>query len=507
MRPRIRSKVASAISGLLAVAALTSCGTGSGGGELESQTLRVVLQGEPRSLNPTFSPFSDSRAWGGIFDSLVGYDRQTLQPNEDGLLTSWEQTSATEWTFEVREGVTFHDGEKFDAASAAFTLLELRDNPASILRGYYDIVKDAKAVDGKLQVVTDGPYAALPTLFTNAYAVPAGYYDKVGAEEFAQKPVGTGPYKLDEYRSGQALSVVAYEDHWRGEPKLDGIDYTWSSEAASRYALLASGDVDFAIELQPQDVERVEDADGLKVVSGQTSYGLTLFLNTTNGGPMTNVKLREAVAKLVDRDGIVNSIYEGKGAVVSHAFIGDILTEPFEVKVARDEAAGKALVSAAGSPEITFGYTSGRFPKDSVVGAAIAGNLTEAGFKVKQRGEEYGAYIELRNAGNFDMFMQEITPVYAHPDTYVSYWLGVGAPVKSCLNEGYYDTKSKEALSAETPAAGEEIYRGIETKVLSEDYCYVPLTKTVYSYGMSSRVTGFEAPRNASPDFWAIDLD
>lgn len=507
MRPRNRGRVVTAISGALTLLALTSCGMGSSGGsESDSDTLRVVLQAEPTSLNPTFSPFSDSRAWGSIFDSLVGFDRQTLQPNEDGLLTGWEQTGPTEWTFDVREDVTFQNGETFDADAAAFTIKELRDNQASILRGYYSIVEDAQAVDGKLVITTVEPYLAMPTLLTNAYALPPEYYAEVTAEGFAKKPVGTGPYELKSYTSGSEITVAKYDDYWRGEPQLDDIEFTWSAEASSRYALLASGDVDFAIDLLPQDVEKIKSADDLKETSGATTYGLTLFLNTTKG-PLRDVKLREAIAKTVDREGIVKSLFEGTGAEVSHALIGDILTEEYEVKVERDVDAASSLIAAAGNPQIVFGYTSGKFPKDSVVGAAVSGSLEEAGLQVTQRAEEYGAYREQRDENAYDLFMQEITPTYAHPDTYVRYWLGADASVKSCTNEADYDAYSQEALSAATPEAAEEVYRKLEDQVIGEDYCYVPLTKTVYSYGMSDRVEGFEAPRNASPEYWKLSLD
>ncbi len=188
-------------------------------GASDSDTLRVVLQAEPTSLNPRSVRCSDSRAWGSIFDSLVGFDRQTLQPNEDGLLTGWEQTGPTEWTFDVREDVTFQNGETFDADAAAFTIKELRDNQASILRGYYSIVEDAQAVDGKLRITTVEPYLAMPTLLTNAYALPPEYYAEVTAEGFAKKPVGTGPYELKSYTSGSEITVAKYDDYWRGEPK------------------------------------------------------------------------------------------------------------------------------------------------------------------------------------------------------------------------------------------------------------------------------------------------
>ncbi len=505
MRPRNRGTQVAAISGALALLMTSACGIGSETDEATSDTLRVVLQNEPTSLNPTFSPFSDSRAWGGMFDSLVGYDRQSLQVDDQGLLPTWEQTGPTEWVFDVRDGVTFHDGEEFDAEAAAFTITELRDNPASILRSYYDIVADVAADGEQLRITTTQPYAALPQMLTTAYALPPEDYAAKGAEKFAQEPVGTGPFQLDTYRSGQELSVTRYDDYWRGEAPLEGITYTWSGEASSRYALLASGDVDFAIDMQPQDVKSIESSDDLQVTSGQTTYGLTLFLNTTKGA-LADVRLREAIAKAVDRDGIVDSIFQGTGAVSSHYFIGDLLADPFEVDVPTDMAAAKSLVSEAGSASLTYGYTSGKYPNDTVVGDAISGMLKEAGLSVKQRSEEYGSYRELRDQGAFDVYMQEITPTFPHPDTYVSYFLGESASLKSCTNGADYDTFNNDALSAASVEAGDEVYQQLETQVISEDYCYVPLTKSVYSYGMSADVKGFEAPRNASPDYFAISL-
>ncbi len=140
MRLHDCARTTAAAGGALAVLLTSACGIGSSTEAAGDSTLRVVVQAEPTSLSPTYSFFGDARVWGGIFDTLVGYDRQTLAVNDEGLLPTWEQTGPTEWLFDVREGVTFHDGETFDAAAAAFTINELRDDPASILRTYYDVI-------------------------------------------------------------------------------------------------------------------------------------------------------------------------------------------------------------------------------------------------------------------------------------------------------------------------------------------------------------------------------
>lgn len=499
--------LAAAVSlGLLAGCAGAAGQPGSETGSA-SKVLRVVLQGEPQSLNPVFSVFSDARAWYGIYDGLVGLDKATLAPTADGLLTEWKQTAPTEWVFKVRQGVKFQNGEPFDANAAAFTIKELRDNPKSILRGYYDVVVDAKADGADLKVTTTEPYAAMPRLLSNAYAIPPVYYAKVGAKEFAQKPVGTGPYALDSYTSGQAISLKKFDGYWGGKPALDGMRLTWSSEASSRAALLTSGDADMVFDVQPQDAAQLESNDKFRLVRGQTAYGLILFQNT-NSPVLKDVKLREAISKAVDRDGIVKAIFQGVGAVPSYTFVGDLLNKPMEAKVGYDPAAAASLVQGTGAkPKIVFGYTSGRFPNDAKVGAAISAMLEKAGFQVDQRAEEYGAYRKQRDQGAYDIFMQEFFPVFSHPDSFVSYFLGEGATLKSCVNGAQYDALSTKGLTATTPEESDAAYSELETNVLTKDYCYVPVTKTVYSYGMTKNLSGFDkGPRDAAPYYSKMSL-
>jgi len=506
MRLRDCARTTAAAGGALAVLLTSACGIGSTTEAASDSTLRVVVQAEPTSLSPTYSFFGDARVWGGIFDTLVGYDRQTLAVNDEGLLPTWEQAGPTEWLFDVREGVTFHNGETFDAAAAAFTINELRDDPASILRTYYDVIAEAAPEGDRLRITTTEAYGALPQMLTTAFAMPPEYYTEVGADDFAQKPVGTGPFELVSYTSGQGLEVARYDDYWRGPAELDGISYSWANEASSRYALLAGGDVDLALSIQPQDVESIEKSDDLEVETGPSTMGLTVFLDTTKG-PMADVRLREAVAKAIDRDAIVKSIFQGSGALASTTFIGDLLDEPYEVDLAPDPEEAKRLVAEAGAASLVFGYTSGRYQYDTFVGDAVTGMLQDAGFTVRQRAEELGTYREMRTQGAFDIFMQEITPTFTHPDTYVGYFLGAKSALKSCTNDAEYDAFNHAALSAQTAAESEATYRQLEEQVLTEDYCYVPITRTVFSYGMSDRLQGFEVPRTSVPDYYAMSLD
>jgi peptide/nickel transport system substrate-binding protein len=501
-------RIALAALAVASLASLSACGSvGLSDTSQGGNTLRVVLPSEPVSMNPVFSVYSDSRSWGSIFDRLVGIDKKTMQPTQEGLLTSWKQETPTTWVFDVRPNVKFHNDEAFDATAAAFTVKEWRDNPKSIWRGYYAIVKDAAAQDGKLVITTTVPYAALPALLTTAMAVPPAYYKKVGANGFAEKPVGTGPFEFTSYASGQSIDVKRNDAYWGGVPALDGIHLTWNAVPSSRYAMLTSGNADLVLELQPQDVASVKANDKLRVISGETGYSPVISL-VANKGPLADPRLREAIAKAIDRDALVKAVFDNVSAKASSAFIGDLLRKPtqFVVQPAAEEA--KRLVAEAGpaAPEITFGYTSGKYPNDVLLGQAVSSMLESVGFKVNQRAEEYGTYRELRGKGAFDLFMASNSPTFASPDTYTRYFLGSKALVKSCVNEKAYDDLNARALAAPTAETSDSIYAELEKKVISEDYCYVPLAKSIYAYGMTDRLKGFVAPIDATPDYRALSL-
>lgn len=487
----------------------TSSGQAAGGSASGAHPLRVVLPAEPATFNPALALYSTLRIVGPVFDPLVGFDKETLEPNDSGLLTSWERVSPTEWRFKVREGVKFHNGEEWNATAAAFTIEKYRDEPKSGFAPYYVRVTDVKAEsDGSLLVTTNVPYIAMPKVLTTAMGLPPKYYAEVTGDNFGNKPVGTGPFEFDSLQAGQKFSVKAFKGYWQGAPKLEGITYSWAADASTRAALLQSGGADLVSDLPNELIEEVDSAPGTNVLSAPSLYKMALSMNS-NDGTLKDPNLRKAVQAAIDYDAIVKTLFGDVGARKSPYFIGDLLPEKPEIGYQKyDQARAKELVSASGgTPKLRYLYTTGFYPKDKQVGEAVSAMLEAVGFQVEQVPMENAALRKERNTGNYSMYMVQNFPVFAHPDSFIAFFTGKNAAVKYCTDPGGYDALTAEALSAKEQEASDQVYDRVEKKVLDEDACNAVLYDQVISYGMTDKVKGFKSALDAVPSMYDVTLD
>jgi len=255
------------VAGVAAVVALGLVAAGCGGdssdddnpGKGASGDLRVLLNAQPATLDPFVGSRSGQVVWGTVIEPLVATD-ENLDPAETGIITSWTRDDPTTWTFKMRPGLTFTNGEKADAAAVAETLLTTRDAEGSILKGYFANMTSAEATDDTTIVVkTKLPQYDIPNLLCTVYFVPPAYYKEKGSAGFAAAPIGTGPYTFASSQAGRDIVVKKNPDYWGDKAANDQITFTWSTEAAQRLALLQSKSVDIALDLPPAQAETAKD--------------------------------------------------------------------------------------------------------------------------------------------------------------------------------------------------------------------------------------------------------
>ncbi|ELS56754.1 ABC transporter substrate-binding protein [Streptomyces viridochromogenes] len=377
-----------------ASALLTGCFAGaesSTDAGADGKRIRVAMMQPPRS---GLSPLSDDAfklsRWSAA-ETLVKLDEEgDAQP---ALATKWRQ-SGRSWTFEIRPGVTFHDGTELTAETVVNSLT--RAATASPKPRILDGVElTAKADGDKVTVTTATEDPLVPQRLSSpqlsilaAKAYRGKTVDPVGA--------GTGPFELTKVNGTASASLDRYEDYWGEKAKAPGIDVKFVPDGTARAAALRSGEADI-VESIPVSQAAVLDQDLITEVPMPRTN--TLYLNTGKGA-FKDASLRAAAREAIDAEAIVKGVYEGR-ADVAEGLLGPALPWAAELRgpVTRAAEAGKPNGEA-----ITIGTYTDRSEMPEVA-ATLQQQLQKAGFKVKLDVREYTNIESDALSGRFDAFV------------------------------------------------------------------------------------------------------
>lgn len=394
------------------------------GGDLVVANLADAVAIDPHASNDTPS----SNVAYNIYEALVVQDENMeLQP---GLAESWEPIDDTTWEFKLREGVKFHDGSDFNADVVKANIDRILDPAVASPRSFlYDMITEVQVVDPyTVRFVTEYPFAPLPAHLAHngggmisAKLIAADYAAmEAGAEpgsEISKNPVGTGFFKFESWSPGTEIKLVRNDDYW-GEPaKLDSVTFKVVPEGLTRIAELETGVAHISDPLSPSDVTRVEATDGM-YVNRQESVALTYMGFNTQKEPFDNKFVRQAISMAIDKNGIIEGIYDGAGIPA----VGPIAPQVFGYDesvtgIEYDVEAAKALLAEAGYAD---GFSTTLLTNDNRerVDAAtyIQAQLAEIGIDVQIEVLEWGAYLEQTAAGNHEMVMLGWTTVTGDAD-------------------------------------------------------------------------------------------
>ncbi|WP_338895923.1 ABC transporter substrate-binding protein [Streptomyces sp. TG1A-60] len=377
-----------------ASALLTGCFSSTGPAEDsaagEGRRIRVAMMQPPRSgLTPLSDDAFKLSRW-STAETLVKLNAEgDAQP---ALATEWKQ-SGKNWTFTLREGVTFHDGTKLtgEAVVKSLTVAAAASPKPRILDGV-DLTAKADGDTVTVTTATEDPLVpqrlSSPQLsILAAKAYDGKTVDPVGA--------GTGPFELTKVNGTSSASLDRYDDYWDGRAKAPGIDVKFVPDGTARAASLRSGEADI-VESVPVSQAAVLDQDLITEVPMPRTN--TLYLNTEKG-VFTDASLRAAAREALDTKSIVEGVYEGR-ADVAEGLLGPALPWAAELRstVKRAEAGDPAGKS------ITIGTFTDRAELPEVA-AALQQQLQKAGFKVKLDVREYANIESDALAGEFDAFI------------------------------------------------------------------------------------------------------
>lgn len=279
------------------------------------EVLKVGVNILPKAFDPgTGVAASTKQLRKNVFDTILTKDDNgELVSN---LCASWKNIDERTWEFQLKEGITFQNGDELTAEDIEYTIERCvfgdRKYFGVTLAALLPGLEDVKVIDKySFQIIMENPDPVLLERLSSAngfYVVPKNYIEEVGNEAFGQNPIGTGPYKITEISPNRV--VLEYYDGFYGEkPVAERIEFYNYPELATRLTALFNNEIDMAIALYPENVKKVEE-NGLQVDITPVDLAYMLCYNSELP-PMDDPLLRKAMNLSIDRKAIVESLWLG----------------------------------------------------------------------------------------------------------------------------------------------------------------------------------------------------
>lgn len=245
-----------------------------------------------------------------VYEPLIylGSD-YTLKP---GLAQSWELVPPNTWRFHLRHGVKFHDGKDFNADDVMWTWGD-RELKGVILTTVVNTLgpDSVKRVDDfTVDITPKVPNLRLPEQIVH----PNGAIMEIGKNADASPPVGTGPFKVVDYKPGQSATLQRFDGYWGTKPQVKQMAIRFLPDPQTRLAALKAGDVDFVIDVPPESVPSLSGDAGVRIVKSKPGRNQLIYVNKSGKAPHdlgADPMVRQAVQMAIDRKAYVGTAFEG----------------------------------------------------------------------------------------------------------------------------------------------------------------------------------------------------
>jgi peptide/nickel transport system substrate-binding protein len=441
-------------------------------------TLRIGLAEDPDVLDPTLArTFVGRIVFAALCDKLIDIDEKlAMQPQ---LATGWEWSADNKsLTMKVRPGVTFHDGEKLDAAAVKFNLERHKTMQGSNRRGELALLSSVDVVDPMtVKLNLSAPFSPLlAALADRAGMMVSPKAAQAAGANFGSKPICSGPFKFAERVAQDRIVLERYDGYWnKANVHFDKITYTPIVDATVRLANLKSGQFDFIERVASSDVEKLQAEKKFKVTRiTEIGYqGITINVGKSEMAQKTALgkdpRVREAFELAIDRQGLAQVVMDNE------ATVGNQWVAPNNTYYAknvplpkRDITRAKALLKEAGvtNPSVTLMTPT---TSDAQRLALVVQAMTrEAGFDVKVQATEFATSLNLADKGEFDAYVLAWSG-RADPDGNTFSFHGCKQPLNYA---GYCSTETDALLNQvrtqRDPAERKKTYEQIAARVLKE---------------------------------------
>jgi len=385
------------------------------GGLAQAQTLRIGLAEDPDVLDPTLArTFVGRIVFAALCDKLFDIDEKlNIVPQ---LATAYEWSADSKaLTLKLRPNVTFHDGEKLDAAAVKYSLERHKTMPGSNRRGELALVASVDVVDPMtVRLNLSAPFSPLlAQLADRAGMIVSPKAAQAEGDKFGAKPVCAGPFRFVERIAQDRIVLERFPNYWdKGNIHFDRLVYLPIVDSTVRLANLRSGQLDFIERMAPSDVPQLKSDSRFKIAKiVEIGYqGITINVGKSDlaqKNPLgKDPRVREAFELALDRDGIVQVVMEGE-ALVGNQWVAP--TNTFYAKSMpvpkRDVARAKALLAEAGVPSPSFTLMTPTTSDAQKIAQVVQAMAKEAGFDVKLQSTEFATSLDMADKGQYDAYV------------------------------------------------------------------------------------------------------
>lgn len=497
---------------LLATTAITAT-------SLSAETLRWTRASEALTLDPhSQNEGPTTTLMHQIYDPLIV--RNMAGEMEPALATDWQpsEDNPNVWVFQIREGVTFHGGESFDASDVVFSLnraMQETSNFKELLSGVVDVRATG---DYTVEIETEGPNPLLPNNLTNIMMMDEGWSVENGAENvqdyaagedtFAARNVnGTGAFVLESREADVETVLSQNPDYWGMDMfpmDVTEIIFTPIQNPATRLAAFLGGEVDFVQDVPVQDLERVEAADGIGLGTGPQNRVIFFGMNVgaddlerddvEGANPLADPRVRQAMDIAINREAIQQVVMRGQSApagVISPPPVNG-WTEELDAYPAYDVAAAQALMDEAGYSDgfsIQLDCPNDRYVNDESICQATVGMLAQIGITVNLSALPRAQHFPLIANGETDFYMLGWgVPTYDAEYIFNFLYHTRTGERGSWNGTGFSDPAMDEmivSLSSETDLEARDATIAGLFEMAEEELIYLPVHNQVLNWGIS----------------------